>query len=130
MIYANIDSFDPGTTPKRPAADRALLDRWILSELNLANREVTAYMDEYRLYDAAQRLIRLTDALSNWYVRRSRSRFWAPATEGAGDKWDAYHTLYEVLTTLSKLAAPFIPFFTETLHQNLVVKNLLKLDKK
>lgn len=120
VIYANIDSFDPTTTPRRPVAERALLDRWMLSELNLANREVTAFMDDYRLYDAAQRLILLTDALSNWYVRRSRSRFWAPATEGAGDKWDAYHTLYEVLTAMSKLAAPFIPFFTETLHQNLV----------
>lgn len=120
VIYANIDSFDPASTPRREAGERALLDRWILSELNLATREVTEFMDDYRLYDAAQRLIRLTDALSNWYVRRSRARFWAAATEGAGDKWDAYHTLYEVLTAMSKLAAPFIPFFTETLHQNLV----------
>jgi isoleucyl-tRNA synthetase len=120
VIYANIDRFHPGTTPRRDVADRALLDRWILSELNLANREITAFMDEYRLYESAQRLIRLTDALSNWYVRRSRSRFWAPATAKASDKWDAFHTLHEVLTTVSRLAAPFIPFFTEVLHQNLV----------
>jgi len=120
VIYSNIDEFDPRSTPRRPVTERALLDRWIISELNLTNREVTAFMDDYRLYEAAQRLIRLTDAVSNWYVRRSRARFWAPASAEASDKWDAYHTLYEVLTTLTKLAAPFVPFFTERLHQNLV----------
>ncbi|MGM0575785.1 MAG: isoleucine--tRNA ligase [Myxococcota bacterium] len=123
VIYANIDGFDPRTSPKRPAAERSLLDRWMLSELHLALREVTAAMDDFRLYDAAQRIIRLTDAVSNWYVRRSRDRFWA-SRDGADvqDKWDAYHTLYEVLTTLSAVAAPFVPFITEEIYRNLVLQ--------
>ena len=122
VIYANIDGFDPNTSPRRAPAERGLLDRWITSELHLTIREVTAWMDDYRLYDAAQRLIRFADALSNWYVRRSRDRFWASA-EGpeAQDKWDAYHTLYEVMTTVAKVAAPFVPFLTEQLHRNLVL---------
>ncbi|MCC6623177.1 MAG: isoleucine--tRNA ligase [Deltaproteobacteria bacterium] len=122
-IYANIDQFHPGaptdpTRAARPVAERAELDRWILSEVALALADVTRHMDAYRLYDAAQRIIRLTDGLSNWYVRRSRDRFWA----GAGDpsKWDAYHTLYEALVTITLMAAPFVPFITETLWQNLV----------
>ncbi|MFT3764064.1 MAG: isoleucine--tRNA ligase [Minicystis sp.] len=142
VIYANIDGFSPAegnpdareTTPAalakstgyRPAKDRSLLDRWILSELALATRDVTAALEGYLLYDAASRLVDLVDALSNWYVRRSRSRFWAPeAASGSAawqDKRDAYFTLYEVLVTLSKLIAPFTPFFAEELHQNLVRK--------
>jgi isoleucyl-tRNA synthetase len=122
VIYANIDGFNPTTSPRRAPSERGLLDRWITSELHLTVREVTSWMDDYRLYDAAQRLIRFADALSNWYVRRSRDRFWASA-EGpeAQDKWDAYHTLYEVMTTVSKVAAPFVPFLTEQLHRNLVL---------
>ena len=120
VIYANIDGFDPARSPRRPVAERSLLDRWILSELNLALRDVTAAMDGYLIYDAAQRLVRLTDALSNWYVRRSRDRFWGPASDGAADKWDAYHTLYEALTTLAEMAAPFVPFLSEEIYQNLV----------
>ncbi|MCC6559065.1 MAG: class I tRNA ligase family protein, partial [Polyangiaceae bacterium] len=93
-IYANIDGFSPAegnpraaeTTPAalaatagyRPARERSLLDRWILSELALATREVIAALDDYHLYEAAQRIVDLVDALSNWYVRRSRARFWAP----------------------------------------------------
>jgi len=139
-IYANIDGFSPaagnpdakGTTPKdlaksdgyRPAKERALLDRWILSELALTTREVTAHLDGYRLYESAQRLVDLVDALSNWYVRRSRARFWAPeqggTPEAAQDKRDAYFTLYEVLVAIAKLTAPFTPFMAESLYQNLV----------
>lgn len=117
-IYADIDGFEPATTPRRPVAERALLDRWVLSELHLTLRAVTEHMDAYRLYDAAQSIIGLTDALSNWYVRRSRARFWSGASDA--DKWDAYHTLYEVLATMARLAAPFVPFISEQIYQNLV----------
>ncbi|WP_437321901.1 isoleucine--tRNA ligase [Sorangium sp. So ce385] len=146
-IYANIDGFSPAegnpgatdTSPAalaasagyRPAKERSLLDRWILSELALSTREVTAHLDEYRLYEAAQRLVDLVDALSNWYVRRSRARFWAPtaadpldvapgAVRAAQDKRDAYFTLYEVLVAIAKLSAPFTPFLAEAMYQNLV----------
>lgn len=117
-IYANIDGFWPTTTPKRPVAERAQLDRWIIGELHMTLRDVTSLMDDYRLYDAAQRLIALADALSNWYVRRSRARFWAK--EQTADKWDAYHTLWEVLTGIASMSAPFVPFISEEIHQNLV----------
>jgi len=120
-IYANIDGFDPRTSPRRPVAERGLLDRWMTSELHLALADITTAMDDYRLYDAAQRIIRLTDALSNWYVRRSRDRFWSSSDgAGAADKWDAYHTLYEVLVALTHIAAPFTPYITESIYQNLV----------
>ncbi|WP_426754637.1 isoleucine--tRNA ligase [Myxococcus sp. Y35] len=135
-IYANIDGFNPAAG-NADAADapweairrsqgwrevkaRPVLDRWILSEVHLALRDVTRALDTYQVYDAAQRLVALVDALSNWYLRRSRSRFWAPGFEQ--DKQDAYFTLYEALTTLTSLAAPFIPFFTDDMWGNLVRK--------
>lgn len=121
-IYANIDGWRP-THPGhagRPVAERCLLDRWMLSELALTVRDVRRALDGYLAYDAALRLIELTEALSNWYVRRSRPRFWAKGLEA--DKCDAYATLYQALTTLSELAAPFIPFFSEEIYQNLVVR--------
>ena len=118
VIYSNIDGFDPKASPKRPLADRALLDRWISSELALTVRAVTAHMDEYLIYDAALRITAFTDGLSNWYVRRSRDRFWGSG--GTDDKWDAYHTLYEVLTTFSSLIAPFVPFMADSIYRNLV----------
>jgi isoleucyl-tRNA synthetase len=102
----------------RPVNDRALLDRWMLSELALTTRDVTAHLEGYRVYEAALRLIDCVDALSNWYVRRSRERFWASGF--SEDKRDAYWTLYACLTTLSRLCAPFIPFFAEEMYQNLV----------
>jgi isoleucyl-tRNA synthetase len=121
-IYANIDGFDPSsdrcTAGRRPVADRALLDRWILSELSLTTSRVIDHMDAYRLYEATGVLTNFVDALSNWYVRRSRDRFWAP---GMGpDKLDVHWTLYECLETLAKLLAPFLPFATEQIWQNLV----------
>ncbi|APR77265.1 Isoleucyl-tRNA synthetase [Minicystis rosea] len=85
---------------------------------------MTQSLEGYLLYEAAQRLVDLVDALSNWYVRRSRSRFWAPESAPGSAAWqdkrDAYFTLYEVLVTTTKLIAPFTPFFAEELHQNLV----------
>jgi isoleucyl-tRNA synthetase len=125
-IYANIDAFSPADAAcragRRPAAERALLDRWILSEQALATRAVTQHMDGYRLYEATRVLTDLVDALSNWYVRRSRDRFWAP---GLGpDKLDAHWTLHECLEGLARLLAPFIPFASEELWQNVVRRPL------
>jgi isoleucyl-tRNA synthetase len=125
-IYANIDGFSPSDAAcragRRPPARRALLDRWILSELSLATRAVTAHMDAYRLYEATRVLTDTVDALSNWYVRRSRDRFWAP---GLGpDKLDAHWTLHECLGALARLLAPFLPFATEELWQNVVRRPL------
>lgn len=122
VIYANIDGFDPTTSLGRPMSERSLLDRWIASEVALTVREARTKLDAFGIYDVAQRIVELVDALSNWYVRRSRSRFWAPADDArlAADKLDATSTLYETLVTIAKLIAPFVPFFAEGLYQNLV----------
>ena len=123
-IYANIDGFDPAapacTAGRRAAGQRSLLDRWILSELELTTAQVTAHMDAYRVYEATQVLTEMVDALSNWWVRRSRDRFWAPGL--GADKLDAHWTLYECLVTLAKLLAPFLPFASEDMWQNLVLR--------
>jgi isoleucyl-tRNA synthetase len=121
-IYADIDGFDPSDEicrrGQQPAGERSLLDRWILSELALTTRSTLEHMDAYRVYEATGVLTDFVDALSNWYVRRSRERFWAP---GLGqDKLDAHWTLYECLTTLARLLAPFLPFASEEMWQNLV----------
>jgi isoleucyl-tRNA synthetase len=121
-IYANIDGWSP-TEPAhagRPAKERALLDRWMLSELSLTTRTVREALDGYRSYDAAMALVDLAESVSNWYVRRSRARFWGPGLEQ--DKRDAYATLYETLVTISRLIAPFTPFFAEEMYQNLVAR--------
>jgi isoleucyl-tRNA synthetase len=121
-IYANVDGFDPASAAaregRRPAAERPLVDRWILSELTLTTRAVIEHMDAYRIYEATGVLTAFVDALSNWYVRRNRDRFWAA---GLGpDKLDAHWTLYECLVTTAKLVAPFLPFAAEEMWQNLV----------
>ncbi len=118
-IYANIDGWRPGAE-SRAVGERSLLDRWMMSELNLAIRDVKKAMDAYLVYDAALRLVDLVEGLSNWYVRRSRERFWGPGLPP--DKLDAYATLYAALLTIAKLVAPFIPFFAEEMYQNLVVR--------
>ncbi len=118
-IYANIDGFRPSET--RSAVDRTNepeLDRWIRSELALTIRQVTECMDEYDVYAATQRLIAFVDALSNWWVRRSRARFWRSGWDD--DKRGAYETLYECLVSVSKLTAPFTPYAAEAMYQNLV----------
>lgn len=124
VIYANIDGWQPELEARaRPAAERCVLDRWMLSELALTIQEVRRGLDGYMAYDAASRLVELVEALSNWYVRRSRSRFWASVeADGSLDqeKLDAYATLYRALVTLCQLTAPFIPFFAEEMYQNLV----------
>ncbi|MBK6516184.1 MAG: isoleucine--tRNA ligase [Polyangiaceae bacterium] len=139
VIYANIDGFDPaagrstasldqgflaGSAGYRQVSERAELDRWMMSELALTTKKVTEALDGYLLYDAARALVDLVESLSNWYVRRSRDRFWAKGSFAAGtataDKQDAYFTLYEVLVTVARLSAPFVPFFSDELWQNLV----------
>lgn len=134
-IYANIDGFEPeslldgevgelspGDFEKaesyRAVSERSELDRWILGELSGTVTETISCMDAYDNYGAANRINAFVDALSNWYVRRSRSRFWSDATEGV-EKRDAYWTLYECLVTLSKLIAPFTPFFADRMWQSL-----------
>jgi isoleucyl-tRNA synthetase len=97
------------------------MDRWVLAELDATVRAVRRELDDYKSHVAVRHLLGFVDGLSNWYVRRSRARFWA-AVDSA-DKQAAFGTLYEVLVDLSKLAAPFIPFVTEALFQNLVRKN-------
>ena len=117
-IYANIDAFDPGNDARRPAEQLGVLDRWILSELDLLADSVRAHMDAFLAFEAAGALNRFVDALSNWYLRRSRSRFWK--AERDADKVDAYATLYECLVSVAKLAAPFTPFLAEEIYQNVV----------
>ncbi|MEM7231687.1 MAG: class I tRNA ligase family protein, partial [Planctomycetota bacterium] len=134
LIYANIDGFDPtkgaagfgaadpfaGAEGFKARSERGLMDRWILSELHLCARTVNDALENYEILGAANGLFDFVDQLSNWYVRRSRARFWGSGlTE---DKYDAYWTLYECLVSLSKLCAPFVPFFSESIYQNLVSK--------
>jgi isoleucyl-tRNA synthetase len=121
-IFAPIDDFDPEKEIGRPVAERGLLDRWILSELSELNRKLIAHLDAYQSYEASRALTDYVDGLSNWYVRRSRPRFWK--SERDEDKIDAYATLYEVLASVAKLAAPFVPFMTEEIYQNLVRRPL------
>ncbi|KKU78648.1 MAG: Isoleucine-tRNA ligase [Candidatus Peregrinibacteria bacterium GW2011_GWA2_47_7] len=121
VTYANIDGWKPQndvSIDKRQAWTPAnKLDKWILSELHVLVKEVTDSMDEYQLTKATRPLINFVDILSNWYVRRSRRRFWK--SENDGDKNEAYRTLHTVLVTLSKLLAPFMPSVTETIFKNL-----------
>ena len=116
-IYANIDGFDPSAAP--PA--KTEIDRWILSELHLLVDQVTKDLDAYDLYTATGRISSFVDALSNWYVRRSRDRFWAPVETGGADKQAAYATLWECLTTIARVMAPFTPYLAEDIWRNLVV---------
>ena len=116
VLYAELDSFNP--LEYREFQSENIMDKWILSKLNSLVKGVEEHMDSYDITGAALLIEDFTDELSNWYVRRNRSRFWSDRlTE---DKIGAYTTLYEVLVTLTKVAAPFIPFLTEEVYQNLV----------
>ncbi len=118
VMYANIDGWGPAQASReRPAAE---LDRWILSELNLLVSEVDQDLAVYNPTDAGRRIETFVDLLSNWYVRRSRRRFWK--SESDQDKVQAYTTLYTCLVTLSKLLAPFMPFVAEEIYRNLVAR--------
>ena len=117
VTYANIDGYDPLT--EAPAAkDRPELDRWILSELHSLTKLMTETLDRYEPEPAALGMEAFVEDLSNWYVRRSRRRFWKSETDA--DKIAAYSTLYECLLTVTKLLAPFVPFITESIYRNLV----------
>jgi isoleucyl-tRNA synthetase len=116
-VYANIDRFDP-TADRVPLAERPLLDRWLISELNQLVATVTQGLEEYDATNSGRAIQEFVDELSNWYVRRSRRRFWKSSHDR--DKLAAYHTLYDCLVTLSKLLAPYTPFVAEELYQNLV----------
>ncbi len=116
VTYANIDKFTPDDGKTR--LELAELDRWLLSELNELIQDVDTALDGYDPTEAARKIEAFVDELSNWYVRRSRRRFWK--SESDADKLAAYNTLYSCLVTLAKLLAPFAPFVAEELYQNLV----------
>ncbi|MHC4674054.1 MAG: isoleucine--tRNA ligase, partial [Planctomycetota bacterium] len=117
VIYANIDKWSPADT-NQSDCQFSELDRWLTAELNQTIADVRQHMDGYENYPACCRLVEFVDALSNWYVRRSRDRFWRSGMDP--DKTAAYQTLWSCLATLSELIAPFTPFFAESLYQNLV----------
>ncbi|MBQ7781927.1 MAG: isoleucine--tRNA ligase [Lachnospiraceae bacterium] len=117
VLYANIDGFD--ATKYALEYDKlTVMDKWLLSKLNTVVSEVDDDLNNYRIPEAARALQEFVDDMSNWYVRRSRERFWAKGMEQ--DKINAYMTLYTALVTISKAAAPMIPFMTEEIYQNLV----------
>ncbi len=115
--YANIDGFTPDQIPADWTPENEL-DRWILSELNLLITQVDDHLENYSPTDAGRRIQEFIDGLSNWYVRRSRRRFWR--SENDGDKLSAHATLYQCLVTVAKLMAPLAPFMADEIYQNLV----------
>ncbi len=117
VLYANIDNFDP-TQYSLQYDKLAVMDKWLLSKLNTAVKTVDENLGNYRIPEAARALSEFVDDMSNWYVRRSRERFWAKGMEQ--DKINAYMTLYTALVTICKASAPMIPFMTEDIYQNLV----------
>ena len=117
VLYANIDEFD-ATKYELEYDKLPVMDKWLLSKLNTLIQAVDANLNDYKIPESARALQSFVDDMSNWYVRRSRERFWAKGMEQ--DKINAYMTLYTALVTVSKLAAPMIPFMTEDIYQNLV----------
>ena len=117
VLYANIDEFD--ATKYTLEYDKlSVMDKWLLSRLNTVVGQVDDHLDHYRIPEAGAALEKFVDDMSNWYVRRSRERFWAKGMEQ--DKINAYMTLYTALVTISKASAPMIPFMTESIYRNLV----------
>ncbi len=117
VLYANIDNFDP-TKYKLEYDKLAPMDKWVLSRLNTLVKFVDKSLDSYKITESARAMADFVDELSNWYVRRSRERFWGK--DMPQDKVNAYMTLYTVLVTMAKLSAPFTPFMAENMYQNLV----------
>lgn len=124
MLYANIDKWEPrkdgGFKPE------GLLDQWMISEVHKLTRDVTAEMEGYRLHKASRLFLPFVDNLSNWFIRRSRRRFWK--SESDSDKNDAYQTLWFVLVEFSKLIAPFAPFIADEIFRNLTRKESVHLE--
>ena len=120
VLYAEIDQFDP-TKYTLDYDKLSVMDKWLLSKLNSMVKAVDENLGNYRIPEAARALDDFVDDMSNWYVRRSRERFWAK--DMPQDKINAYMTLYTALVTVSKAAAPMIPFMTEDIYQN-IVKNV------
>ena len=116
VTYANLDGFEPAVTPL-PVRDRALLDRWLLSQLNLCVGRVTDELEEFDPHGSARAIESFVDDLSNWYIRRSRRRFWK--SESDTDKVSAYQTLHEALVVTSQMLAPFAPFLADEVYRNL-----------
>ncbi|MBQ4563394.1 MAG: isoleucine--tRNA ligase [Lachnospiraceae bacterium] len=117
VLYANIDGFDAGKYTL-DVDKLGVMDKWVLSKLNTLIKDVDYNLENYRIPEAARALQDFVDELSNWYVRRSRERFWAKGMEQ--DKINAYMTLYTALVTVAKVAAPMIPFMAENIYRNLV----------
>jgi len=116
VLYARLDNFEPASEPV-PLAERHVLDRWLLSKLSGLVGDVTSGLDAYDAVEAARRIQRFVDDLSNWYIRRSRPRFWK--SQSRRDKLAAYQTLYDALRTVTALMAPFAPFTADAIYRNL-----------
>ena len=114
MTYARIYDWTPSSLPSRPSA---AIDQWILSSLHQLIQEVEEGMDKYELSQAVEPFVRFIDQITNWYIRRSRRRFWSEID--SPDRQEAFQTLYTVLVNLSKIAAPFVPFLSEGIYQEL-----------
>ncbi len=120
-LYASIDNYNPNAS-KANKEDFTLIDRWVLSRLNSLVDYVDKGLNEYKITETSRAIADFVDELSNWYVRLNRERFWGKGLEGT--KLAAFETLYTVLVTLTKLLAPYIPFMTDHMYQNLVVNNV------
>ncbi|PKM55749.1 MAG: isoleucine--tRNA ligase [Firmicutes bacterium HGW-Firmicutes-5] len=118
VLYANIDKFNPNEHVLDYEA-LSLMDKWLFSKLNTLIQEVDTNLENYKIFESSRALAAFVDDLSNWYVRRSRERFWVK--DMPQDKINAYMTLYTTLKTLAELSAPFVPFMAEDIYQNLVV---------
>ncbi len=121
--YANIDNFDPSKDLVSERNNK--LDIWIISEINKLIKDVSTAMENYTLMQASSYIFDFMDSLTNWYIRRSRRRFWK--SENDGDKMEAYSTLYEVLTKLTQVLAPFMPFITDYIYKDLTKKESVHL---
>ena len=117
VLYADIDKFDPSLYDVNKIK-LSVMDKWILSKLNTLIKTVDEGLEKYQIFETSRLLQEYADELSNWYIRRGRERYWG--SEWTDDKIAAYTTLYTVLTTLCKLSAPYVPFMTESIYQNLV----------
>ncbi len=117
ILYAEIDQFNPKDHPL-DKVQLTMMDKWALSRLNTLVKNVDEHLENYRIFEASREMVDFVDDLSNWYVRRSRERFWGKGM--AGDKEAAFATLYHILETMARLTAPFTPFMAENMYRNLV----------